>query len=76
MFDNSLARTCYAINNDGDSKHFRSKIMLVLKAMQSPFKWSYDKQNLTLVVFLFIMATSVESSRERLKPDRRLSGLI
>ena len=53
MCNNTLARTRNVIEYVHVNNHFLEEIILLLKAIKSHFKGSYDKQNLTLVVISY-----------------------
>ena len=51
--NNTLARRSNVIDNVRVNNAFLIEITIVLKAIKSHFKGSYDKQNLTLVVISY-----------------------
>ena len=63
--NNTSARRHSVIDNVRVNNAFRIEIMIILKAIKSHFKRSYDKQNLTLVAIsyeIYEMTTRVRSS--------------
>ena len=53
MCNNTLVHRRNVINNVHVNSAFFIEIMIILKAITSHFEWSYDNQNLTLVVILY-----------------------
>ena len=51
--NNTLAPTSNVIDNVSVKMRFLIEILIILNAIISHFKWSYDKQNLTLVVISY-----------------------
>ena len=62
MCTNTSACRYNVINNVHVNNAFLLEILSILKAIESDFNGSYDKQNLTLVVISYEMTTSVRSS--------------
>ena len=64
--NNTLARRRNVIDDVHVNNAFLIEIRIILKAIKSHFKWSYDKQNLTLVVISYeIYETSLNSPKAR-----------
>ena len=51
--NNTLARRRNVIDNVRVNSAFPIEILIILKAIKSHFKGSYDKQNLTLVIISY-----------------------
>ena len=51
--NHTLARTRNVSATSVSTVRFLSEILFILKAIKSYFKWSYDKENLTLVVISY-----------------------
>ena len=60
--NNTLACTRNVIDNADVNNAHLIEIMLILRAIKSHFKWSCDKQNLTLVVISY----EIYETRQRL----------